>query len=177
MPGSVPGEEMSPPATSFERMAVQGVALEPCAGVTTGPSETPSPAALDPVTVEALRPFAAVAEHDIGESETDEDIYQPMSSGNNRAPLITVGDLRRAKAALAGSVTSTDSTWQPIETAPKDTDVLVVHDGDWVSEAYYNGESNSWWLANTAEHDFDPSSAIYPKIGRASCRERVFVHV
>ena len=60
--------------------------------------------------VEALKPFAAIAEHDIGESEADEDIYQPMRSGNNRAPLITVGDLRRAKAALTGLVTSTDQT-------------------------------------------------------------------
>jgi hypothetical protein len=45
---------------------------------------------------EALKPFAAVAEYDIGQDETDADIFQPMRSGYNRAPLITVGDMRRA---------------------------------------------------------------------------------
>lgn len=44
----------------------------------------------------ALKPFAAVAESDIGQDETDVDIFQPMRSGYNREPLITVGDLRRA---------------------------------------------------------------------------------
>jgi hypothetical protein len=48
---------------------------------------------------EALEPFAAVAEHDIGEGEADIDLFRPMN--HNRAPLLTVGDLRRALAALA----------------------------------------------------------------------------
>lgn len=47
---------------------------------------------------EALEPFAATAEVDIGESETDEDIFQQAS--HNRAPKITVGDFRRAAKAL-----------------------------------------------------------------------------
>lgn len=50
---------------------------------------------------EALEPFARVAEHDIGESESDVDRFRPMTAGNNRAPLLTVGDFRRARAALA----------------------------------------------------------------------------
>lgn len=50
---------------------------------------------------EALDPFAAVAEHDIGEDEVDKDRFTPMVV-NHRAPLITVGDLRRARAALKG---------------------------------------------------------------------------
>ena len=49
---------------------------------------------------EALEPFAYVADHDIGESETDNDIFRPMSGGHNIAPL-TVGDLRRSRDAIA----------------------------------------------------------------------------
>jgi hypothetical protein len=58
--------------------------------------------------------------------------------------------------------------WKPIsewESAPDDiksANVLVAEDGI-VSEAYYNGEDDSWWLANTAEHDFDPAHPIYPQ--------------
>lgn len=50
--------------------------------------------------VEALEPFAAVAENDIGETEADADRFIPMRS-YNRAPQITVGDMRRARAVLA----------------------------------------------------------------------------
>jgi hypothetical protein len=49
----------------------------------------------------ALAPFAAVAESDIGQDETDVDIFQPMRSGYNRAPLITVGDMRGALAVMS----------------------------------------------------------------------------
>lgn len=49
----------------------------------------------------ALAPFAAVAESDIGQDETDADIFQPFRSGYNRAPLITVGDMRRAASAVS----------------------------------------------------------------------------
>ena len=48
---------------------------------------------------EALGPFAAVAEHDIGDDETDGEVFRPMQFVN-RAPKLTVGDLRRARAAL-----------------------------------------------------------------------------
>lgn len=48
---------------------------------------------------EALGPFAAVAEHDIGDDETDGEAFRPMQF-LNRAPKLTVGDLRRARAAL-----------------------------------------------------------------------------
>ena len=45
---------------------------------------------------EALGPFEAVSAQDIGDDEQDRDAFKPMSSGNARAPLITVGSLRRA---------------------------------------------------------------------------------
>ncbi len=51
---------------------------------------------------EALRPFADVAEHDIGSDEADCDAFRPMF-GVNRAPYLTVGDLRRARAALSST--------------------------------------------------------------------------
>jgi hypothetical protein len=47
----------------------------------------------------ALEPFARVAEADIGESETDAERFAPMLR-HNRAPHITVGDMRNALAAL-----------------------------------------------------------------------------
>lgn len=47
----------------------------------------------------ALKPFAMVAEHDIGSDETDTDMFRPMNR-HNRAPALTVGDLRRARATL-----------------------------------------------------------------------------
>jgi hypothetical protein len=50
----------------------------------------------------ALEPFARVAEHDIGTDEDDSDIFRMMSA-NNRAPLLTVGDLRRARALTEGN--------------------------------------------------------------------------
>ncbi len=50
---------------------------------------------------EALRPFARVAEHDIGDDETDGDRFLPIVDRRHaRAPLLTWGDLRRALAAL-----------------------------------------------------------------------------
>lgn len=42
-----------------------------------------------------IKPFAATAEHDIGESETDDDMFRPMLA-YNRAPRLTVGHLRAA---------------------------------------------------------------------------------
>lgn len=52
-----------------------------------------------PELLDALRPFAECAEHDIGQSEDDADTFR--NSTHNRAPKITVGDLRRARAAIA----------------------------------------------------------------------------
>lgn len=54
---------------------------------------------------EALRPFALVAEHDIGSDEDDADLFQVMSV-HNHAPKLTVGDLRRALAAYVKAVQS-----------------------------------------------------------------------
>jgi len=47
---------------------------------------------------EALRPFALVAMHDIGDDEADTDLFRQMTK-YNKAPQITVGDLRRARRA------------------------------------------------------------------------------
>ena len=43
-----------------------------------------------------IKPFAATAEHDICESETDDDMFRPMLA-YNRAPRLTVGHLRAAR--------------------------------------------------------------------------------
>lgn len=49
----------------------------------------------------ALKPFADVAESDIGNDETDEDTFRPMSSQKVAiSPLLTVGNLRTARTAL-----------------------------------------------------------------------------
>lgn len=50
--------------------------------------------------LEALEPFALIAEHDIGTDESDGDDYRPMQR-HNVAPRVTVGHLRRAQAAIA----------------------------------------------------------------------------
>lgn len=51
---------------------------------------------------EALEPFAAVAEYDIGDDEVDADYYrQPTSLRWAKAPA-KVGDYRAARAALEG---------------------------------------------------------------------------
>ena len=56
----------------------------------------------------ALEPFARVAEHDIGESESDADLFRAMSDRYCRAPLLTVGDFRRARTALGTTQTGED---------------------------------------------------------------------
>lgn len=49
----------------------------------------------------ALEPFAAVAELDIGESEHDNEMFKPMSWLNARAKILSVGNLRAARTAVA----------------------------------------------------------------------------
>lgn len=44
-------------------------------------------------------PFARVAACDIGDSETDEELFAPMLR-NNTVPRLTVGDFRKLKAAV-----------------------------------------------------------------------------
>ncbi len=52
--------------------------------------------------VEALAPFALVAVFDIGDDEADTDWFRQSSfMRHNKAPRITVGDLRRARTVLA----------------------------------------------------------------------------
>lgn len=50
--------------------------------------------------LEALRPFANVADRDIGEDESDNDRFRPMFKLNIAAPIL-VGDLRRASTLLS----------------------------------------------------------------------------
>lgn len=50
--------------------------------------------------LEALRPFADVADRDIGEDESDNDRFRPMFALNAAPPLL-VGDLRRASTLLS----------------------------------------------------------------------------
>lgn len=50
--------------------------------------------------LEALRPFAEVLA-DVGGDEDDEDLYRAMTKAHRRAPAITVGHLRAARAAIA----------------------------------------------------------------------------
>lgn len=49
--------------------------------------------------LKALEPFALVAEHDIGEDESDNDLFRPLVLFN-RAPRIRVGHLRAALAVV-----------------------------------------------------------------------------
>lgn len=49
---------------------------------------------------DALRPFAEVAKHNIGDDESDDDVFRPMRSQYAVAPVISVGALRRALAIL-----------------------------------------------------------------------------
>lgn len=49
--------------------------------------------------VEALGPFASVAEWDIGQEEDDGDKFKPMTS-HNVAPRLAVGDLRTARSTI-----------------------------------------------------------------------------
>src|SRR5690606_7090124 len=50
----------------------------------------------------ALEPFALVAEHDIGDDETDSDAFRPMPKPFSHAPQITVGHIRAALAVVRG---------------------------------------------------------------------------
>src|SRR5690606_8454206 len=52
-----------------------------------------------------IEPFAEVAEWDIGESETNEDIFRPMDGRYAVVKRITVGDLRRARSFRDGQKT------------------------------------------------------------------------
>lgn len=95
---------------------------------------------------EALRPFAAVAAVDIGSDEADGDLFSPIN--HNHAPRLTVGDFRRALAALsapakppaAPELTATctkllpgggldDSTYSQIEDALDAIDAPMTGDG------------------------------------------------
>jgi Lar family restriction alleviation protein len=55
------------------------------------------------------------------------------------------------------------SDWQPIETAPKDRN-LIVAEGSHVAEAYYDGESDMWFRAgkHPNDHDFVRSDRLFP---------------
>ena len=63
----------------------------------------------------ALRPFAEVARHDIGEDEADADLFKPMSERNARAPLLKVGDLRRAAFSIDDAAAENGQDGEPDE--------------------------------------------------------------
>ena len=56
----------------------------------------------------ALMPFVEVEKHDIGSDETDEDQFQPSQWNYNKAPKLTIGDFRRARAALTNTPPARD---------------------------------------------------------------------
>lgn len=135
---------------------------------------------------EPARNVAAAGE-DSYKSVIDEALvtrYLGVAEGNPRKELNTLLswevavalDPRVSSAAQAlidqGSKASPPDPavrWLPIETFdPINSDepvpsVLVVDRG-MVSEAYYNGETDTWWLANTSDYDFDHSEPIYPTL-------------
>jgi hypothetical protein len=63
----------------------------------------------------ALRPFAEVAQCDIGEDEADADLFKPMSERNARAPLLKVGDLRRAAFSIDDAAAENGQDGEPDE--------------------------------------------------------------
>jgi hypothetical protein len=67
-------------------------------------SEATHPAALDPVTVEALRPFAVLA--DMAHKDHRDSRPFIFAFDTAVAQRLTIGDLRRAKAALIGQPAS-----------------------------------------------------------------------
>lgn len=72
---------------------------------------------------EALEPFARVAEFDTARNEADHDVFSPLT--NNTVPHITIGDLRRALAALSPPAEadkgSGEANGSPQDTALKGT--------------------------------------------------------
>jgi hypothetical protein len=50
--------------------------------------------------IEAAKPFIAVLERDISATDRDGVIFVPKLSGNNGAPVLTIGDFRALQAAL-----------------------------------------------------------------------------
>lgn len=59
--------------------------------------------------MKVIEPFAAIAEHDIGSDEADADNFSPMSK-YNRAPRLTVGHLRAARAFVNAQKESSDAS-------------------------------------------------------------------
>jgi hypothetical protein len=100
------------------------------------------------VAVRALKPFA-----------TDADIYDGQDIDDGEKSFndnITVGDLRRARAAYAALSAQVQDVagWQPIETAPKDGTVIqawhTVHKCPisilWNKDGHdFNGEALHWF--------------------------------
>ena len=93
-----------------------------------------STSTLPPNVLTLLRKFAAIAEQDIGAYEADTDLFRPISSlpsltmgtgRHNRAPLLTVGDLREARR-IVETYGAGGSGWQDISSAPKDETALAV---------------------------------------------------
>lgn len=97
----------------------------------------------------ALRPFAEAADgFDATRIKNPEEwfAYGGIVSATETKGAITVGDLRRARAALDGQ--PAPSGWRPIETAPKDgTEVLMVfvfEDGETLHRVVRWDASEMW---------------------------------
>lgn len=75
-----------------------------------------------------LAPFALVAEFDIGESETDEDLFRPVNDERHaRAPRLTVGDLRAARALLSRLRAGAQEGWKLVPIEP----TLAMQNAGW----------------------------------------------
>lgn len=81
-------------------------------------------------------------------------------------PWLKDAYLNGAPSQSFDSTTNAAASWQPITDLVPEHDnpnVLVVDQGI-VSEAYYSGESDTWFKAGKSEHDFDFVSGdrLYP---------------
>lgn len=96
----------------------------------------------------ALEPFAKVSEHDIGLDETDGDRFRQIER-HNRAPLLLVGDLRRAReahAALLGKEKGVMNGGKAKLTTPRREMLEDLLDGAKSGNLSY--APNKWALAN-----------------------------
>lgn len=70
------------------------------------------------------------------------------------------GDAKRAlNDARIALLAALAEQWQPIETCPEDTNVLVATTGGWVDTAFWTDDGDGpkwWWLVSANEHAKHP---------------------
>jgi hypothetical protein len=145
MPGSVPGEELSSSATSFERATVTGASLESRAGVATGPSEALFPRGKQTYGLKTtLATMKSAKEKGVNMNIWDRDIEVVEEA------LAIIESLRSPPVSAA---------WQPIETAPKDGSPVLGF-----MPKYFRGKGGQsviLWLdmewSDMGAHPCDPS--------------------